>query len=453
MSFSKPCCFALLSAAMLASACSKNSEPSADNAAPSAAPATPAPAVAAKPAAGDGIFKYTITTDIAAEGDQIEILVAMNSVESQYPVKYDLDCEGDGEFEHKGLTENKKCIYKKNSGTHQIWVRGEIPGMFLCAMRPEDVDCGATDIMKNARAKKVACGPHSDHSKEAVVSIDSWGNVPWKSMQLFAAQCHALNKLPEDSPDLSQVKDMSEMFFDARSFNQPLEKWNVANVTNLLGMFWGAKSFNQPLEAWDVTNVTDMYGMFYQAEAFNQPIEKWNVSNVTDMGWMFEEAKSFNQPLEKWNVSKVTNMSEMFSDAKAFNQPLEAWNIANVTNIHSMFSGASAFNQPLEKWDVSKISHLHWMFSGASAFNQPLEAWNVSNVTDMYAMFKDASAFNQPLEKWNVSNVTRMGWMFKDAKAFSHYPKSWVVPADALNDMFEGSNVEAEAKKSPLKTK
>ena len=34
------------------------------------------------------------------------------------------------------------------------------------------------------------------------------------------------------------------MFFRAESFNQPLNKWNVSNVTDVFGMFNGATSFN-----------------------------------------------------------------------------------------------------------------------------------------------------------------------------------------------------------------
>ena len=98
--------------------------------------------------------------------------------------------------------------------------------------------------------------------KNAVISIDSWGNVQWKSMALFAADCKVLNKLPENSPDLSHVKSMDNMFE-------------------------GAISFNQPLEHWDVSNVTSMYHLFQRASAFNQPLEKWNVSNVTNMKEMF----------------------------------------------------------------------------------------------------------------------------------------------------------------------
>ncbi len=40
------------------------------------------------------------------------------------------------------------------------------------------------------------------------------------------------------------------------------------------------------------------------ASSFNQPLNKWNVSNVTDMWSMFNDARAFNQPLNNWNVSK-----------------------------------------------------------------------------------------------------------------------------------------------------
>ena len=47
-------------------------------------------------------------------------------------------------------------------------------------------------------------------------------------------------------------------------------------------MFDGARSFNQPLNNWDVFNVEDMASMFLGATSFNQPLNNWNVSNVKD---------------------------------------------------------------------------------------------------------------------------------------------------------------------------
>ena len=67
-----------------------------------------------------------------------------------------------------------------------------------------------------------------------------------------------------------------------------------------------------------------MWRMFSGARSFNQPLNKWNVSNVTRMAWMFQDATSFNQPLDNWKVSKVTDMYRMFYSTNSFNQPLHA---------------------------------------------------------------------------------------------------------------------------------
>ena len=55
---------------------------------------------------------------------------------------------------------------------------------------------------------------------------------------------------------------MEGMFEGAGSFDQPLDNWNVSNVTNMSGMFWGAKSFsNQDLSKQDVDKVISYYGL------------------------------------------------------------------------------------------------------------------------------------------------------------------------------------------------
>ena len=238
---------------------------------PSDTPAEPVPTVAAKPSSDEDIFKYTINTNIATKDNDIKILVKIITKNGKDPVRYDLDCEGDGEFEYHGLTGNQKCIYKKNSGKHQIWMRGEIPAISLCF-----------------RAKNVQ--DEIDHSKSAIISIDSWGNIPWKSMQGFATECKALKKIPNDSPDLRQVKSMGLMFGGATSFNQPIEHWDVSNVTNMMLMFTGATSFNQPLEKWNVSNVKDMHRMFFGAKAFSYYPKSWVVPE-NDLEEMFKDTK------------------------------------------------------------------------------------------------------------------------------------------------------------------
>jgi hypothetical protein len=49
-------------------------------------------------------FKYTITTDIKDDSSEnISILIQINTMGNQAEAIYDLDCEGDGEYEFTGL--------------------------------------------------------------------------------------------------------------------------------------------------------------------------------------------------------------------------------------------------------------------------------------------------------------------------------------------------------------
>ena len=222
-----------------------------------------------------------------------------------------------------------------------------------------------------------------EHRYATLREVVQFGTVEWRSMREMFQSCNRMTFAPDiDTPDLSKVTDMREMFR-------------------------GCSAFNQPLEKWDVGNVTDMSLMFSFCRSFNQPLEKWDVGNVTDMSLMFSFCSVFNQPLEKWNVGKVTNMSEMFRGCSAFNQPLEKWDVGRVTAMGNMFSGCSAFNQPLEKWDVGKVKDMREMFCDCGVFNQSLEKWNVGKVKDMREMFSGCSAFNQSLAAWNISNLPK----------------------------------------------
>jgi len=176
--------------------------------------------------------------------------------------------------------------------------------------------------------------------------------------------------------DTSEVTDMSNVFKDKKSFNEPLH-WDTRNVTNMSFVFAGAKSFDQPLR-WDTSNVTDMSSMFYQAENFSQPLV-WNTSAVTDMKGMFNQAHRFNEPLNGWDTSNVTDMKGLFTHAKSFNQPLNQWDTSSVTDMSSMFYNASSFNQRLNGWDTSNVSKMIMMFSGATNFSQTLN-WDTSKV-------------------------------------------------------------------------
>ena len=113
-----------------------------------------------------------------------------------------------------------------------------------------------------------------------------------------------------------------------------------------------------PIGKWDVSQVTDMSKLFYKKDTFNYDLSNWDVSRVTDMRGMFAYTLSFNQDLSKWDVSRVTTMVAMFRDAASFNQDLSNWDVSRVINMSGMFEGANSFQQTLcgAAWVKSKAS-------------------------------------------------------------------------------------------------
>ena len=79
--------------------------------------------------------------------------------------------------------------------------------------------------------------------------------------------------------DTSAINYMGGLFYNStrRDFSG-IESWNVSKVTNMSHMFAEAKSFNQPLDSWDTSNVTNMAGMFMEAKSFNQSLDSWNLT-------------------------------------------------------------------------------------------------------------------------------------------------------------------------------
>ncbi|WP_417861540.1 BspA family leucine-rich repeat surface protein [Winogradskyella sediminis] len=331
------------------------------------------------------------------------------------------------------------------------------------------------------------------NNRYKIKSIEQWGNIQWSSMESAFKDCYDLVVNALDSPDLSQVTDMSYMFYGIDSINQSinnwnvsnvndmsymfsemgaittsLSNWNVSNVTNMSHMFdgsefynqtlninswnvsnvtdmsymfsFGTNSFNEPLNNWDVSSVVTMEGMFYYNQSFVQPLNNWNVSNVNDMSKMFYNT-SFNQPLNNWDVSSVMNMESMFRNNHEFNQNINSWNVSSVINMEDMFNYCIAFNQPMNNWNVSNVTNMKRMFYNAHVFNQPMDNWNVSNVTDMSYMFNRSYAFNQSIDSWNVINVTTMQSMFQDANTFNQPMNNWnVVNVTSMRDMFNGAS-------------
>ena len=131
--------------------------------------------------------------------------------------------------------------------------------------------------------------------------------------------------------DTSEITDMSWLF-EYISCNFNISNWDVSNVKDMTGMFYCCYDFNCDLSNWDVSNVTNTHALFCECYKFTgKGLEHWDVSNVTDMASMFYYCKNFDCDLSNWDVSNVKDMSDMFYYCKKFDCDLSCWNVSNVT--------------------------------------------------------------------------------------------------------------------------
>jgi surface protein len=107
-----------------------------------------------------------------------------------------------------------------------------------------------------------------------------------------------------------------------RSAVKPKDKEELKIFVNNFSDFYP----NMPLNWLDVSEITDMSFLFYKNEKFNGDISKWDVSNVTNMAGMFAGSK-FNRDISGWNVSKVKSMAGMFAESPIKNI---SWDLSNV---------------------------------------------------------------------------------------------------------------------------
>ncbi len=154
--------------------------------------------------------------------------------------------------------------------------------------------------------------------------------------------------------DTSAITDMENLFAKSeRKDFSGIESWDISNVLNMSGMFWQTKYFNHNINSWDTSSVIDMSFMFMRAENFNQPLDKWDTSSAINMEAMFKDAENFNQPLDSWDVSNVEFMLRMFYNAKSFNQNLNSWDINSVRDNQQMFWHSGV--ESLPKWWKNRI--------------------------------------------------------------------------------------------------
>ncbi|MCK0159822.1 BspA family leucine-rich repeat surface protein [Allomuricauda sp. F6463D] len=248
---------------------------------------------------------FVTTWNVAFDGQEITIGTDFNFI-----YLYTIDW-GDGNIEEWLDLQNPSHVYE-TAGMYTVAIQGNFPAIKMGSNN--DVD---------------------DGSRLALKSIKQWGTISWRTFNNAFSKCLNMQYSASDVPQLSQVIDMSYMFYDADSFNGDLNGWDVSNVVNMEWMFLSANSFNGNISGWDTGKVNNMARMFYNADSFNRNISGWNTGNVTNMSRMFWGADTFNQNLGTWNIGLVTDMMDIFSftafSAQNFTSTLVGWEAAQNT--------------------------------------------------------------------------------------------------------------------------
>jgi len=265
------------------------------------------------------------------------------------------------------------------------------------------------------------------------------------------------------------------VFWGARAFNQPLNNWNVGNVTNMDFMFHNASAFNQDISGWDVDQVSGYSGIFDGATKMNENpfympprfrpsnwrssgnffITRWNISNTNTSKYASGESNS-NQiklPLHSsgrydftvdWgddSQSTITRhdqaaITHSYAAAGEYTVMIGGtiegfgfWRDAGFSGYFDRVVGDSAKLIDVRSWGPVQLhSHGGQFMRARNLGGFPATGTlDLSNVTDMSHMFHGAHAFNQPPDNWNVGNVTDMSYMFQNAGSFNQDIRNWNV--------------------------
>ena len=224
-------------------------------------------------------------------------------------------------------------------------------------------------------------------SAEALLRVEQFGTVQWLTMEYAFRGCTNLQFAEGiDTPDLSQVADMRDMFSGCTSFNHPLSNWNVSQVSNMSGMFAGCTSFNQPLNSWNVSNVyrmgrandhsDDALGMFLDCSSFNQPLDNWDVRNVQSMGDMFTGCTAFDQDLGMWKLEQCTKLSlnNCGMSVENYSNSLAGWAAQpNIKDGTYLDAEGLSYNETGKAARSKLRSYKHWTILGDEKVSHSIE--------------------------------------------------------------------------------
>jgi hypothetical protein len=262
-----------------------------------------------------GDFALTVDTTLAGTAsDTIEIFV---SLATNATINW-----GDGNSDPAVVGTNSHTYL--SGGIYQITISGD------------DIELdmeGQTDALK-------------------LIDTVNWGIFNFVSASIFRGCTNLTATTATDAPKL--ISTLSSVFTNSGILgNSSWNNWDLSNCNSLNETFQQT-SFNQPLNDWNVSNVTTLRLCFFLNSAFNQNIEDWDISNVTSLNGAFWNATAFNQNLSLWDYSSVTNMAAFLDNSGL-----------NTANYDALLISWDAQTIPLSTFNIG-VSGLTYTLGGAA---------------------------------------------------------------------------------------
>jgi surface protein len=127
------------------------------------------------------------------------------------------------------------------------------------------------------------------------------------------------------------------------------------------GMFVGASDFNQPIDNFDVSNVTTMLNMFLNATSFNQDISSWQLrgAGVT----LTNLLNNSNLSTENYNKLLISWANQVFANSEPYSLTLGA---SGLTYDDTDYGGSGQFTDAVSARAYLVGATAQWTISGDS---------------------------------------------------------------------------------------
>lgn len=119
----------------------------------------------------------------------------------------------------------------------------------------------------------------------------------------------------------------------------------------------------------DVSNIEDMSKLFYCSLIKHIDVSSWNVSRVKDMNHMFYGSRLVSiGDISNWKTHRVENMEKMFAFAGELEKMgnISNWDVSNVDKMDGMFAGTTNLTTSevgnFNNWKLNSVCTTGHMF-------------------------------------------------------------------------------------------